>query len=54
MYIADRDNQRIIKCGFDCEIITEYTRPDTELYDSQSFFCNINQALFTGKSAKGG
>ena len=39
MYIADRDNQRIIKCGFDCEIITEYTRPDTELYDSQSFFC---------------
>lgn len=39
MYIADRDNQRIIKCGLDCEIITEYTRPDTELYDSVSFYC---------------
>ncbi|MBQ8396560.1 MAG: hypothetical protein IJX54_06195, partial [Oscillospiraceae bacterium] len=39
MYIADRDNQRIIKCGFDCEIITEYVRPETELYDSVSFYC---------------
>lgn len=39
MYIADRDNQRVIKAGFDCEIITEYTRPDTELYDSVSFYC---------------
>ncbi len=39
MYIADRDNQRIIKAGLDCEIITEYTRPDTELYDSVSFYC---------------
>lgn len=39
MYIADRDNQRVIKVGFDCEIITEYTRPDTELYNSVSFYC---------------
>ncbi len=39
MYIADRDNERIIKCGLDCQIITEYTRPDTELYTSQSFYC---------------
>ncbi len=39
MYIADRDNQRIIKCGFDCEIITEYVRPVTELYDTVSFYC---------------
>lgn len=39
MYIADRDNQRIVKTGLDCEIITEYTRPDTELYDSVSFYC---------------
>lgn len=39
MYIADRDNQRVIKCGLDCEIITEYTRPDTQLYDSVSFYC---------------
>lgn len=39
MYIADRDNQRIIKCGFDCEIITEYVKPDTELYTSVSFYC---------------
>lgn len=39
MYIADRDNQRVIKCGLDCEIITEYVRPDTELYDSVSFYC---------------
>ncbi len=39
MYIADRDNQRVIKCNQDCEIITEYTRPDSELYDSVSFYC---------------
>ncbi len=39
MYIADRDNQRVVKCGLDCEIITEYTRPDTELYNSVSFYC---------------
>ncbi len=39
MYIADRDNQRVIKAGFDGKIITEYTRPDTELYDSVSFYC---------------
>lgn len=39
MYISDRDNQRVIKCGLDCEIITEYTRPDTQLYDSVSFYC---------------
>lgn len=39
MYIADRDNQRIIKCGLDCKIITEYTKPDTELYNSVSFYC---------------
>lgn len=39
MYIADRDNQRVIKCGLDCVILNEYTRPDTELYDSQSFYC---------------
>lgn len=39
MYIADRDNQRIIKCGLDCKIITEYTKPETDLYNSQSFYC---------------
>ncbi len=39
MYIADRDNERVIKCGLDCEIITEYTKPETELYTSQSFYC---------------
>lgn len=39
MYIADRDNQRIIKCGLDCQIITEYVKPDTELYTSVSFYC---------------
>ncbi|MCD8106342.1 MAG: hypothetical protein LUE20_00035 [Oscillospiraceae bacterium] len=39
MYIADRGNQRVIKCGQDCEIIMEYTRPDSELYDSVSFYC---------------
>lgn len=39
MYIADRDNQRVVKCGLDCEIITEYTRPETELYNSVSFYC---------------
>ena len=39
MYIADRDNQRVIKCNQDCEIIMEYTRPDSELYDSVSFYC---------------
>ena len=39
MYIADRDNQRVIKVGLDCKIITEYTRPDTELYNSVSFYC---------------
>ncbi len=39
MYITARDNQRVIKCGLDCEIITEYVRPDTELYNSVSFYC---------------
>lgn len=39
MYIADRDNERVIKCGLDCNIITEYTKPETELYTSQSFYC---------------
>ncbi|MCD7772098.1 MAG: hypothetical protein LUH23_08460 [Oscillospiraceae bacterium] len=39
MYIADRDNQRVIKCNQDCEIIMEYTRPESELYDSVSFYC---------------
>ncbi len=39
MYITDRDNQRVIKCGLDCQIITEYTRPETELYNSVSFYC---------------
>lgn len=39
MYIADKDNQRVIKCGLDCKIITEYVRPETELYTSVSFYC---------------
>lgn len=39
MYIADRDNQRVVKCNQNGEVITEYTRPDTELYNSQSFYC---------------
>lgn len=39
MYIADKDNQRIVKCNQNCEIITEYTKPDSELYASQSFYC---------------
>lgn len=39
MYIADKDNQRIVKCGLDCKIITEYVKPDSELYATQSFYC---------------
>ena len=39
MYIADRDNQRVIKAGFDGVILNEYMRPETDLYDSQSFYC---------------
>lgn len=43
MYIADRDNQRIIKCVGETEtsarILQEYYKPDTALYESQSFYC---------------
>ena len=43
MYIADRDNQRVVKCVEETKtsarILTEYYRPETELYDSQSFYC---------------
>lgn len=43
IYIADRDNQRIIKCVEETKttarILTEYYRPETELYDSVSFYC---------------
>lgn len=39
MYIADKDNQRVIKANLDGEILMEYTRPDTELYNSVSFYC---------------
>ncbi len=45
MYIADTDNERVIKCRQpenpvgECEIIHEYVRPETELYSSVSFRC---------------
>lgn len=43
MYIADRDNQRIVKCVGETKttarIITEYYRPETALYESVSFYC---------------
>ena len=43
MYIADRDNQRIVRCVEDTKtsarIITEYYRPESALYDTQSFYC---------------
>lgn len=43
MYIADRDNQRIVRCKeatkTSAKIITEYYRPDSPLYDTQSFYC---------------
>lgn len=43
MYIADRDNQRVVKCVEETKtsarILNEYYRPETELYDSQSFYC---------------
>ena len=43
MYIADRDNQRIVKCVEETKtsarILSEYYRPETELYDSVSFYC---------------
>lgn len=43
MYIADRDNQRIIKCVGETKttarILYEYYRPETALYESQSFYC---------------
>lgn len=43
MYIADKDNQRIVKCVEETKtsarILNEYYRPDTELYDSVSFYC---------------
>ena len=43
MYIADRDNQRIVKCVEETKttarILNEYYRPETALYDSVSFYC---------------
>lgn len=43
MYIADRDNQRIVKCVEEtptsARILQEYYKPDTPLYESQSFYC---------------
>lgn len=43
IYIADRDNQRIVKCVEEtktsAKILNEYFRPDTALYDSVSFYC---------------
>lgn len=43
IYIADKDNQRIVKCVEETKtsarILQEYTRPDTALYDSVSFYC---------------
>ena len=43
IYIADRDNQRIVKCVEETKtsarIIQEYYRPETPLYDSVSFYC---------------
>ena len=43
MYIADRDNQRIVKCAAEtptsARIIQEYYKPETALYESQSFYC---------------
>ena len=43
MYIADRDNQRIVKCvgetATSARILQEYYKPETALYESQSFYC---------------
>ena len=43
MYIADRDNQRIVKCVEEtptsARILQEYYKPETALYESQSFYC---------------
>ncbi len=43
MYIADRDHQRIVKCvestKTTAKILNEYYKPETELYDSVSFYC---------------
>lgn len=43
MYIADRDNQRVVKCVGETKttarILFEYYRPETALYESQSFYC---------------
>ena len=43
MYIADRDNQRIVKCVAEtpttARILQEYYKPETALYESQSFYC---------------
>ena len=43
IYIADRDNQRVVKCVEETKtsarILNEYYRPDSELYNSVSFYC---------------
>lgn len=43
MYIADRDNQRVVRCVEETKtsarILTEYYRPESALYDTQSFYC---------------
>ncbi len=43
IYIADRDNQRVVKCVEETKtsarILNEYYRPETPLYESVSFYC---------------
>ncbi len=41
VYIADTDNSRAVKCTVESDremsLVQEYTKPDTELYDSETF-----------------
>ena len=41
VYIADTDNSRAVKCtvesGTEMTLVQEYTKPDTKLYDSETF-----------------
>ena len=44
IYIADNENSRVIKCDGDGNILQEFGRPDTELYDEQLTY-NPNKVI---------
>ena len=44
IYIADNENSRVIKCDTDGNILQEFGRPDTELYDAQLTY-NPNKVI---------